>query len=282
MLTEWGAPPAAPDALVDAGLWERASDGYVFYNWHEYQPSKQDVDAERAASRERMRDLRAKRKNRKPLEQAEEGDVFGRTVPNGSESVRNPDPTRPSTDPTHKEEAKASSTRKRATRIAEDFEITDPMRQWAAEKTPGIDLVLETEKFINYWVAKSGKDATKVDWVATWRNWILNAKPARDPSVQRMDHSARGLAKGMAMLQEYDAMNNQNIFELEAYTMDHKQTIAMLTWINQVDPRVMLNQAAAETWAYSLRSVDPAVAKQAVLEHYKANEAVVASPGGIA
>jgi len=63
--------------------------------------------------------------------------------------------------------------------------------------------------------------------------------------------------------------------------MDHKQTIAMLTWINQVDPRVMLNQAAAETWAYSLRNVDPAVAKQAVLEHYKANESIAASPGAI-
>lgn len=63
--------------------------------------------------------------------------------------------------------------------------------------------------------------------------------------------------------------------------MDHKQTIAMLTWINQVDPRVMLNQAAAETWAYSLRSVEPAVAKQAVLEHYKANESIAASPGAI-
>lgn len=26
-------------------------------------------------------------------------------------------------------------------------------------------------KFRNYWVAKSGKDATKVDWCATWQNW---------------------------------------------------------------------------------------------------------------
>lgn len=213
MIAEWAPPPAAPDALVDAGLWERTRDGFAFYNWHEYQPSKQDVDAERAASRERMRDLRAKRKGPKPLKDAGEEGLFGRTVTNSSESVRNPDPTRPSTDPTHKEEAKASSTRKRATRIAEDFEITDTMRQWAAQKTPGIDLGLETEKFINYWVAKSGKDATKVDWAATWRNWILNAKP---PQGQRMDHSARGLAKGMAMLQEYDAQQQQDIFELEA------------------------------------------------------------------
>jgi hypothetical protein len=219
MLAEWGAPPAAPDALVDAGLWERASDGYVFYNWHEYQPSKQDVDAERAASRERMRDLRAKRKNRKPLEQAEEGDVFGRTVPNGSESVRNPDPTRPSTDPTpYKEEAPQAppapkkETAPRGTRIPEDFTITPAMYDWASAKGLTINLQHSTEKFINHWTA-STKNATKRDWVAAWRNWMLGDQEKAAP---RMDHSARGLAKGMAMLQEYDAKNNQNIFELEA------------------------------------------------------------------
>jgi hypothetical protein len=211
MIREWGAPPAAPDALVDAGLWERTSDGYLFYNWHEYQPSKQDVDAERSASRERMRDLRAKRKGKKPLEQAEVGDVFGRTVPNRSESVRNPDPTRP--DPTpNKEEAEASySPRKRATRISEDFRITPEMRLWASRKAPDADLITETEKFINYWIAKSGKDATKLDWAATWRNWILNAKTTH----ARMDHSSRGIAKGMAMLQAYDAQH-QDTFALEA------------------------------------------------------------------
>jgi len=63
--------------------------------------------------------------------------------------------------------------------------------------------------------------------------------------------------------------------------MDHKQTIAMLTWINQVDPRVMLNEAAAETWAYAMRNTPADVAKQAVLEHYKANESIAASPGAI-
>ena len=63
--------------------------------------------------------------------------------------------------------------------------------------------------------------------------------------------------------------------------MDYKQTIAMLTWINQVDPRVMLNDAAVDVWSYSLRAVEPAVAKQVVLEHYKANESIAASPGAI-
>ena len=63
--------------------------------------------------------------------------------------------------------------------------------------------------------------------------------------------------------------------------MDHKQVIAMLTWINQVDPRVMLNEAAAETWAYAMRNIPADVAKQAVLEHYKAHEQFAASPGAI-
>lgn len=63
--------------------------------------------------------------------------------------------------------------------------------------------------------------------------------------------------------------------------MDLRETIAMLTWVNQVDPRVMLNEAAAETWQYAMRSLSADVAKQAILEHYKAHESIAASPGAI-
>jgi len=63
--------------------------------------------------------------------------------------------------------------------------------------------------------------------------------------------------------------------------MDHKQTIAMLTWINQVDPRVMLNEANVEVWAYAMSAIPSDIAKQAVLEHYKAHENIAASPGAI-
>jgi hypothetical protein len=64
----------------------------------------------------------------------------------------------------------------RATRIPEPFLLTSEMKEWAAARTPSIDLLLETEKFVNYWRAKSGRDATKLDWPATWRNWVLNAR----------------------------------------------------------------------------------------------------------
>jgi hypothetical protein len=63
--------------------------------------------------------------------------------------------------------------------------------------------------------------------------------------------------------------------------METPEVIRMLTWINSVDGRVALNEAAVEMWSYAMRQVDAAVAKQAVLEHYKAHESIAATPGAI-
>lgn len=55
----------------------------------------------------------------------------------------------------------------------------------------------------------------------------------------------------------------------------------MLRWINEEDPRVQFNESAVEFWHYALRTVDPAVAKQAVLEHVKQHENTPATPAAI-
>src|SRR5262249_3072251 len=34
-------------------------------------------------------------------------------------------------------------------------------------------IATEGAKFRNYWAAKTGQDATKLDWGKTWQNWIL-------------------------------------------------------------------------------------------------------------
>lgn len=65
----------------------------------------------------------------------------------------------------------------RGSRIPDDFSVTPAMVAWARERCPNVDGRLETEKFVNYWQSKAGRDATKLDWTATWRNWMLNAKP---------------------------------------------------------------------------------------------------------
>lgn len=61
-------PQLFPDAatlaptLVAAGLWRRKRGGYQFHDWHDYNPASSTVKADRDAARERMRNLRDKRK----------------------------------------------------------------------------------------------------------------------------------------------------------------------------------------------------------------------------
>lgn len=62
----------------------------------------------------------------------------------------------------------------RGTRIPEDFAVTPEMVAWAREKAPDVNGRRATEKFVNYWQSKTGRDATKLDWVRTWRNWMLD------------------------------------------------------------------------------------------------------------
>lgn len=62
MVRRFGGTPEDAADLVNASLWHEADSGYQFHEWAEYQPLKSDVEAERAASRERMRAVRAKRK----------------------------------------------------------------------------------------------------------------------------------------------------------------------------------------------------------------------------
>lgn len=64
---------------------------------------------------------------------------------------------------------------KRGTRIPDNWEPPEDARRKMADRFPHVDLDIETEKFINHWQAESGQKATKSNWTATWRNWIINA-----------------------------------------------------------------------------------------------------------
>lgn len=64
---------------------------------------------------------------------------------------------------------------KKATRIPADFAPSLRCIEWAKQKYQAVNLTLETEKFVDYWSGISGQRGTKLDWQATWRNWIRNA-----------------------------------------------------------------------------------------------------------
>lgn len=92
-----------------------------------------------------------------------------------------------------KEDEKKGSA-KRACRLPEDFPREIEI-QWAKANEPAVDAKREAAKFRDYWKGKSGKDATKADWPATWRNWIRKAAEWRKPTGDDARNDAVAAAK---------------------------------------------------------------------------------------
>ncbi|MEU1550275.1 hypothetical protein [Nocardia sp. NPDC005745] len=63
---------------------------------------------------------------------------------------------------------------RRASRLPEDWEPSPGALDWARKfDGSGLDIAHETEKFVNHWLSKDGKDAEKREWDRAWRYWIL-------------------------------------------------------------------------------------------------------------
>ena len=78
--------------------------------------------------------------------------------------------------------------RKRGSRLQTDWTLPEDWKAWALKEQPSWTQA-HVEKvatgFRNYWVAKSGKDAAKLDWYATWQNWVM-----REPALNSVGKAA--------------------------------------------------------------------------------------------
>lgn len=195
--------PADVKRLVDAGLWEPAEvdgrPGWRFHDFLERNPSREEVEAKRKEEADRKAAWRAKRAAQKvgreqdthgtdgnvpvgqPRDETRDNHVSPTGVPDLSRSSR-PDPTRP--DPVSPNgdtpSLRSGAAQQRAQRIPGDFQPDQQLRQWARDRgftDPQIDEV--TASFVRFWQAKSGRDATKLDWPKTWQNWVAKENPQR-------------------------------------------------------------------------------------------------------
>lgn len=157
--------------LESAGLWEPAEGGWALHDFLDYQPSKEQVTADRAKAAERQKRWR-ERHGKTRDDSVSNGGSNGVTHGGSNAAPTRPDPSRPElhTDQDDSAASPPPEKPKKATRIPIPFEITAEMRAWAAEKASGVDLDAATEEFVDYWVGVGGQRGTKLDWVATWRN----------------------------------------------------------------------------------------------------------------
>jgi len=127
-------------------------------------------------------------------------------VGNGFPEPLSPNPAPPSSSP------RALTRDPRPTRIPDDFAATPEMVAWAKVKTPDVDGRRQTERFIDYWRGKGGVAGTKVDWVATWRNWM---RRAQDDQAHANGHKPsttdQRVAAGLALVAELEAQQPKEL-----------------------------------------------------------------------
>lgn len=116
-----------------------------------------------------------------------------------TEPSRNPDRNLPSPSPSidQKQEhtPQASLTirqdQSRGGRLPDDWQPTPELIEYARAKRPGMNIADQAEAFRDYWHAKAGAGARKVDWNLTFKTWIRSeynqaAKPPQQNGGSRV------------------------------------------------------------------------------------------------
>ena len=68
---------------------------------------------------------------------------------------------------------------KRGSRLSPDWVLTKSLGEWAQAERPDLNIRQTAEQFKDYWVAQPGQKGVKLDWSATWRNWVRNSKATK-------------------------------------------------------------------------------------------------------
>lgn len=176
--------------LIERGLIEEVVEGFQIHNWDARQFKSDNVS-------ERVKKTRAKQKAEDETLQVTPGETLEPSVYTDTQINRVTDvqkveganaPQPPSPKPQEPPKPK-----KRASRIPEDFAITDRDREWARERGASpLSIERETEKFVNYWTAESGAKASKLDWHAAWKVWMgRNLPDTPRTNVTRIEAPAR-------------------------------------------------------------------------------------------
>jgi uncharacterized protein YdaU (DUF1376 family) len=64
----------------------------------------------------------------------------------------------------------------RGSRLPTDWTLPDEWADWAEKERPDLLVYKTAESFKDFWISKPGAGGVKLDWQATWRNWVRSQK----------------------------------------------------------------------------------------------------------
>jgi hypothetical protein len=80
---------------------------------------------------------------------------------------------------TERERAGTRKPQKRGSRLDSDWRPSDDLISWAMTERTDLDIQRVIDSFTDYWRAKPGQSGCKLDWDATFRNWVRNEQQRR-------------------------------------------------------------------------------------------------------
>jgi len=168
--------------LVAVGLWDEAEGGYRIHDYLEYQPSAEEVKAERAGNARRQQEWRGRNKGSSAVSNAVTDSVSN--APNNGPVTPAPYPSRthpvpvPLPDPVPDPPGVVRAAPKRANAQAtlpSAEELIEQLRPWADKKGVRDILADEVDRFRDYCLSgKNGRPVTYADYAAGCRKWITN------------------------------------------------------------------------------------------------------------
>jgi uncharacterized protein YdaU (DUF1376 family) len=116
--------------------------------------------------------------------------------PQRNASIPEPEPERV------KREAKASL-QKRGSRLPDDWFLPVAWGEWAVSEGFSENVIREqAERFRDHWHAAPSPRGVKVDWLATWRTWMRNARD-RQPQLKEINGGRHDRAQFDSAHREY-------------------------------------------------------------------------------
>lgn len=166
---EMAGVPGFGDAMLAVGWVEETDSGLIFPNFHEHntvsktRPGGGSTGAKTAAQRTReWRERKAASLDGCDVTETMSRDVSVTSQCDGREEKRR--------------EEKKEPIDARASRLPESWIPDADDVEFCVAERPDLDVSSVADQFRDYWVAQPGAKGRKLDWRATWRNWVRNQK----------------------------------------------------------------------------------------------------------
>jgi hypothetical protein len=91
-----------------------------------------------------------------------------------------------------REEKKETKAEARAARLPDDWVPDSDDVTFCRTERPDLNISSVADQFRDYWVAQPGAKGRKLDWRATWRNWVRNQK-------RGYQNGQQGTSKGLVL-----------------------------------------------------------------------------------